>query len=199
MERFVKRNMIIEAEESAKQKRLRRRAPLKYGLPDPVERYGFGEPVQRRTTSPTPTTAKSSPKTSSTSLKVTTSTSVKTTSSSLKSNSVSYSSSSSRSSFSTRLTTSAAPTTTSTSTQGVFHAVATNIAYDSQVYVLHSKLMVVFISRRDGKSTANHECGLRHWIIRSLDLHDRVHELRLKIQFIQPISVVDVRSKFDEF
>lgn len=151
MERFVKRNEIIQREEAAQAKRLVRRGKA-YGLPDPVRRYGFGDAVQRGTSSTS--AAKSSSKTSSTA-KVTTSATKTTSSTSVKSSSLS--SSSSRSISSTRLTDSGPATT---STQGVFHAVATNIAYDSMVHFFFSKLTTVSGFRRDGKSTTNNERGL---------------------------------------
>jgi hypothetical protein len=122
-DRFMKRNMILEMEEEyqLKERRIRKR-DKPYGLPDPVRRYGFGDPVQRRTSSSTSTSSsKPSVKTTSTApAKITSSSkSLSSSSSSLVKSSIS----------SPGLTTSAGKTTTSTT--GVFYAVATNIAYDS--------------------------------------------------------------------
>ena len=137
LDRFMKRNQILEMEEEAKVKEGRiRRRDKSYGLPDPVRRYGFGAAVQRRTSSTTSTSSSksSSKKTTSTTTVKATSTSKKTSTSSSKSTSTSKSVSSSSSSVkgsssSTGLTTPAGRTTSSST--GVFYAVATNIAYDS--------------------------------------------------------------------
>jgi len=56
LDRFMKRNKILEMEEEykMKEKRIRKRV-LTYGMPDPVRRYGFGAAVQRRKSSSTST------------------------------------------------------------------------------------------------------------------------------------------------